>query len=79
MFGVTTPCVTAIRDQLESHYDALVFHATGTGGRAMEKLVGDGLVSAVLDITTTEGASCFATTYPEHLGNVDRARAAGAF
>lgn len=54
MFGVTTPCVTAIRDQLESHYDALVFHATGTGGRAMEKLVGDGLVSAVLDITTTE-------------------------
>ncbi len=28
---------------------------------------------------TTEGVSCFATTYPEHLGNVDRARAAGAF
>ncbi|MEJ8277712.1 endolytic transglycosylase MltG [Pseudonocardia spirodelae] len=28
---------------------------------------------------TTEGASCFAATYPEHLANVDRARAAGAF
>ena len=37
MFGVTTPCVTAARQQLEAAgYDVLVFHATGTGGRAME-------------------------------------------
>ena len=28
---------------------------------------------------TTEGASCFAVTYPEHQGNVARAQAAGAF
>jgi len=35
-------------------YDPLVFHAVGTGGRAMEKLVDDGQISAVLDITTTE-------------------------
>ena len=28
---------------------------------------------------TTEGGSCFAVTYDEHLGNVDRARAEGAF
>ncbi|SFN59961.1 UPF0755 protein [Pseudonocardia ammonioxydans] len=28
---------------------------------------------------TTEGGSCFAVTYEEHLGNVDRARAEGAF
>ncbi|MCI2420426.1 Tm-1-like ATP-binding domain-containing protein [Saccharopolyspora sp. K220] len=54
MFGVTTPCVTAVAEQLSADYDPLVFHATGTGGRAMEKLVDDGLVRAVLDITTTE-------------------------
>jgi uncharacterized protein (UPF0261 family) len=57
MFGVTTPCVTAAREALESRgFDVLVFHATGTGGRAMEKLVEAGLVHGVLDITTTEVA-----------------------
>jgi uncharacterized protein (UPF0261 family) len=57
MFGVTTPCVTAVREILEKRgYDCLVFHATGTGGQAMEKLVASGLISCVLDITTTEVA-----------------------
>ena len=43
MFGVTTPCVTRVREQLEaSGYDVLVFHATGSGGRAMEGLIDDG-------------------------------------
>jgi uncharacterized protein (UPF0261 family) len=57
MFGVTTPCVDSVRDSLEAKgLDALVFHATGTGGQAMEKLVADGLIDAVLDITTTEVA-----------------------
>jgi uncharacterized protein (UPF0261 family) len=54
MFGVTTPCVTAVAEQLVDRYDPLVFHAVGTGGRAMEKLVDDGQITAVLDITTTE-------------------------
>ena len=54
MFGVTTACVTAVTELLGDAVDPLVFHATGTGGRAMEKLVDDGLVSSVLDITTTE-------------------------
>lgn len=57
MFGVTTPCVTAVRQALEAKdYDCLVFHATGTGGRAMEQLVESGLIRGVLDITTTEVA-----------------------
>lgn len=56
MFGVTTPCVTAVREQLESQNECLVFHATGTGGRAMEKLVGSDMIQAVLDVTTTEVA-----------------------
>ena len=55
MFGVTTPCVTAAREQLEADgFEVLVFHATGTGGRSLEALVEEGFVSAVLDITTTE-------------------------
>ncbi len=57
MFGVTTPCVTAVRQSLEGHgFDCLVFHATGTGGQAMEKLVEAGLITGVLDVTTTEVA-----------------------
>ena len=54
MFGLTTPCVQAVTRQLQSDYDCLVFHATGTGGRAMEKLVDGAEISAVLDLTTTE-------------------------
>ena len=57
MFGVTTPCVTAARERLEaSGYDVLVFHATGSGGRAMEALIDDGWFAGVLDVTTTEWA-----------------------
>ncbi|MBV9819569.1 MAG: Tm-1-like ATP-binding domain-containing protein [Solirubrobacterales bacterium] len=55
MFGVTTPCVTRARELLdELGYEVLVFHATGTGGQAMEVLASDGYLAGVLDITTTE-------------------------
>ncbi|HYP47868.1 MAG TPA: Tm-1-like ATP-binding domain-containing protein, partial [Thermoleophilaceae bacterium] len=55
MFGVTTPCVTRAREGLEEKgYEVLVFHATGTGGKAMEALVDGGFLSGVLDATTTE-------------------------
>lgn len=57
MFGVTTPCVDRVRRALEADgFDCLAFHATGTGGRTMEKLVEAGLIRGVLDITTTEVA-----------------------
>lgn len=54
MFGVTTTCVLALSNKLQDDYDCTVFHATGNGGMAMEKLVDSGLLNAVLDITTTE-------------------------
>ncbi|HEY1746452.1 MAG TPA: ABC transporter permease [Xanthobacteraceae bacterium] len=54
MFGVTTPCVQALTTRLEADYECLVFHATGTGGRAMEALGDSGLLAGFLDITTTE-------------------------
>ena len=53
-FGVTTPCVQAVTQALEARYDCLVFHATGTGGQSMEKLVDSGLLTGVIDVTTTE-------------------------
>lgn len=57
MFGVTTTCVDQVRAALEPQgFDCLVFHATGTGGQAMEKMVSSGLIHGVLDITTTEVA-----------------------
>jgi uncharacterized protein (UPF0261 family) len=55
MFGVTTPCVQKARELLEAKgYEVLVFHATGTGGQSMEALVDANMLTAVLDITTTE-------------------------
>ena len=55
MFGVTTPCVDAVRERLEEGgYEVLVFHATGTGGQAMEGLIADGFFAGVADVTTTE-------------------------
>ncbi|KAJ6678668.1 UPF0261 DOMAIN PROTEIN [Salix viminalis] len=57
MFGVTTPCVNAVKERLvKEGYETLVFHATGTGGKAMESLVREGFIQGVLDITTTEVA-----------------------
>ncbi len=57
MFGVTTPCVNRVKELVEqAGYELLVFHATGTGGQAMERLVTDGFIKGVLDITTTEWA-----------------------
>jgi len=57
MFGVTTPCVQTAREYLEDRgYETIVFHATGTGGRAMEDLVRQGVIDGVLDVTTTEWA-----------------------
>ncbi|PWY83187.1 hypothetical protein BO94DRAFT_536662 [Aspergillus sclerotioniger CBS 115572] len=66
MFGVTTPGVTAVREYLEAHYnntngnekeagcEIYIFHATGAGGKAMERLIREGHLDAVVDLTTSE-------------------------
>ncbi|WP_262177406.1 Tm-1-like ATP-binding domain-containing protein [Haloarcula laminariae] len=57
MFGVTTPCVQTARELLEEKgYETIVFHATGTGGKAMENLIREGVIDGVFDVTTTEWA-----------------------
>ncbi len=78
MFGNTTECVSACNKALSaSGYEVLVFHATGTGGRTMESLIDEGLVDAVLDITTTEWADevCGGvfSAGPDRLGAAGRA------
>lgn len=54
MFGVTTACISQTTALLDMDFDCLVFHATGTGGQSMEKLAQSGLVSGLIDVTTTE-------------------------
>ncbi|GCE81870.1 Tm-1-like ATP-binding domain-containing protein [Komagataeibacter diospyri] len=54
MFGVTTPCVDHIVHDLSGQFDCLVFHATGTGGQAMERLADDGVMRGFIDVTLTE-------------------------
>jgi len=54
MFGVTTPCVQGVTQALQGEFECLVFHATGTGGRSLEKLADEGRLAALVDLTTTE-------------------------
>lgn len=55
MFGVTTPCVTQVRELMEdAGFTLLVFSANGVGGRAMEQLIRDRMIEGVIDVTTTE-------------------------
>ncbi|AMA57457.1 ABC transporter permease [Bradyrhizobium sp. CCGE-LA001] len=54
MFGVTTPAVQKITAELRDDFECLVFHATGVGGRSMEKLIESGQLAGVIDLTTTE-------------------------
>jgi uncharacterized protein (UPF0261 family) len=54
MFGVTTPCIQYITSLLKKEFDCLVFHATGIGGQSMEKLIENGMIKTVIDVTTTE-------------------------
>lgn len=57
MFGNTTPCIDKCRKMLDlKGFEVLVFHATGAGGKTMEKLINEGAIQGTLDITTTEWA-----------------------
>ena len=76
MFGVTTPCVEALRDELRERFEPLIFHATGTGGQAFEKLVDSGMIRHCIDVTTTEICDLFMggvlSAGPDRLGAIAR-------
>jgi uncharacterized protein (UPF0261 family) len=53
--GITTQGAMAAAKVLEAAgYETIVFHAVGTGGRAMEEMMRQGLIGAVLDYSTIE-------------------------
>ncbi len=76
MFGVTTACVTDVVARLSDSFDGVVFHATGSGGRAMEKLTDSGMLAGIIDATTTEIADEIVggvlSAGPDRLGAVIR-------
>ncbi|KRB36647.1 Tm-1-like ATP-binding domain-containing protein [Microbacterium sp. Root180] len=78
MFGVTTTAATeAARVLASAGWEPVAFHANGAGGRTVERLVRDGRIAAVLDLTTTELADELlggkATAGPDRLGAAARA------
>ncbi|MGI9647943.1 MAG: Tm-1-like ATP-binding domain-containing protein [Acidimicrobiia bacterium] len=54
-FGGTAGCVDRVEQRLrEAGREVIMFHASGPGGRALEKLAGAGDLSGVVDVTTHE-------------------------
>lgn len=78
MAGVTTTGVDAARERLtELGYEVLVFHVSGTGGRTLETLAGQGVFAGVLDLTLSELADDLCggilTAGPDRLSAAGRA------
>ncbi|THA41567.1 Tm-1-like ATP-binding domain-containing protein [Streptomyces sp. A1547] len=78
MAGVTTIGVDAAREHLtELGYEVLVFHVSGTGGRTLETLAGQGIFAGVLDLTLSELADDLCggilTAGPDRLSAAGRA------
>jgi uncharacterized protein (UPF0261 family) len=78
MFGVTTSCVTRVVEGLRERYDCLVFHATGAGGRTLERLADSGRLAGIIDATTTEVCDHIVggvlSAGPDRLGAIARTR-----
>jgi uncharacterized protein (UPF0261 family) len=54
-FGGTSGCVVRVEQRLEeAGYEVILFHASGPGGRALERLARTGELSGVIDVTTHE-------------------------
>jgi uncharacterized protein (UPF0261 family) len=55
MYGTTTPGVSCARQVVDdAGFETWVFHASGVGGRTMEKLMSMGRIHAVMDMTLAE-------------------------
>jgi uncharacterized protein (UPF0261 family) len=51
LFGLTERCVMHIRQHLEQKgYEVIIFHAQGTGDKAMEELIDKGRFHALIDV-----------------------------
>jgi len=55
VFGVVQPCAEHAKEILEEKgFEVILFHTSGTGGMALEELVKQGEIDAILDVSTTE-------------------------
>ena len=53
--GINEPCVTMLKKILEqSGFEGVCFHATGTGGQALEEWLDQGLLHGVLDMSPVD-------------------------
>ena len=53
--GITTPgAIKAIELFKAAGYETIVFHAVGTGGRAMDQMIKEGIIGAVFDYALVE-------------------------
>ena len=54
-FGGTAACVDRVSERLEaSGYEVIQFHASGVGGKSLERLASTGELAGVIDVTTHE-------------------------
>jgi uncharacterized protein (UPF0261 family) len=75
MLGNTTTAVMALVKKLEAAgYTPVIFHGTGAGGPAMEELIEQGVLGAVIDYTPNELAAEIAGGY--HVPSRPRLQAA---
>jgi uncharacterized protein (UPF0261 family) len=75
MYGVTTPCVRQVTEILRDRFDCLAFHATNIGGRSMENLLQSGLLSGLIDITTSDVTDLlFGGAFPAGENRLDATR-----
>jgi len=76
MYGNTTPAVMRAKRVLEAKgFELVIFHPNGTGGAAMEELIEEGLINAVLDMTPHEIVDHL--FHGVHAGGPNRLEAAG--
>jgi uncharacterized protein (UPF0261 family) len=55
MLGVTTPGVLRVVERLDAAgFEPIVFHAVGSGGKALENLLEQGVITGVVDYTVKE-------------------------
>jgi uncharacterized protein (UPF0261 family) len=54
-FGGTQACVDRVAERLEAlGYEVILFHASGMGGKSLERLAASGELAGVVDVTTHE-------------------------
>ena len=55
MFGTTTRAAHRIQERLHAAgLETVVFHAVGSGGRALERMIASGEIAGVIDLTPSE-------------------------